>query len=668
MLSFFLNFFILGLLFFTHGIISHKPIGLLVSDKVVPTLLKDALFTPHLLGYLALGLAGYCILLLCFTALTTWLARAISHYCPLISSKLCSLIALILVFVTVISANTLLFPNSTAAIPQTTAWTFILCFTPLIAGIFIYYSLFLVKNNRGRSAMKILFLMIAVFLAAFPAAAYWPGIQLSRSWASFNSTQSSPESTKPHIILIGIDSLRPDYTSLYGETSVTPEVDEFLENAVAFPETYTPMGRTFPAWVSILTGKYPWEIGVPFNLMQVKPEALSEAFPYVLKTAGYRTFFATDDKHFSNIDESFGFDEVAGPIIGVADFLLGGFNDMALSNLFVNGYFGRMFFPFSHASRPAYVTYDPLTFTRLLSSKLPVQPQQPHFIAIHLCLAHWPFFWKDKPLKPVTQIERKELYESALEASSAQFDKIMQTLKENGYLNNAWVVLLSDHGEGLGEPLNSKEVLQGKGLQLGVDWGHGTSILSTRQHRVVLAFRRYGGKKLQVGIRKQPAIIMDILPTLIDAVGVSSTSSNSDSITGMSLLTAIRDNSIQEQRPIFFETGLNPKGMSITRGKMSANDIQEGMSLYEVNPRSGRLLLKPEIIAREKKDKSYGMMQQGRFLGILAPDLMGNQQIVYKTNSMTALEFHSGPHSLSAEGKAMWQIFQQERKGVVTNR
>lgn len=661
MFSFFLQFFILGFLFFTHSFFSHKPIGLLVSNKVIPTLLKDALFTPHLLGYLALGLAGYCILLLCLTALTAWLARAIKHCCTLIQSKLCSMIAIILIFVAVISANTLFFPNSTAAIPQTTAWTFILCITPLIAGISIYYSLFLVRNNKGRSAMKILFLMSAFFLAALPAAAYWPTIQLSQSWASFNSTQSSPESTKPHVILIGIDSLRPDYTSLYGETSVTPEVDEFLENAVAFPETYTPMGRTFPAWVSILTGKYPWEIGAPFNLTQVEPGALSEAFPYVFQTAGYRTLFATDDKHFSNIDESFGFDEVAGPIIGVADFLLGSFNDMALSNLFVNGSFGRVFFPFSHASRPSYVTYDPLTFTRLLSSKLSAQPQQPHFIATHLCLAHWPFFWKDKPLKPVNRLGRKELYESALAATSAQFGKIMQMLKENGYLNNAWVVLLSDHGEGLGEPLNLIEGLQEEGLQLRDDWGHGTSILSARQHRVVLAFRRYGGKELQGGVRKQPAIIMDILPTIMDAVGISSSSSSNDSITGISLLSAIRNNSLQDQRHIFFETGLNPKGMNLTGGKIDNDDIQAGMSLYAVNPNSGRLLLKPEVIAREKKEKAYGMMQQGRFLGVLSPDTTGNRQIVYRANAKTAYELHTDPSSLSVEGQSMWRRFQQKR-------
>ena len=66
-----------------------------------------------------------------------------------------------------------------------------------------------------------------------------------------------------------------------------------------------------------------------------------------LKNAGYETVYATDEKRFSNIDESFGFDSILGPPMGAADFLLGTINDFPFSNLIVNTRLGRILFPYS---------------------------------------------------------------------------------------------------------------------------------------------------------------------------------------------------------------------------------------------------------------------------------------------------------------------------------
>ena len=70
---------------------------------------------------------------------------------------------------------------------------------------------------------------------------------------------------KPNIILVGVDSLSPDFLSYFGYGNITPFFDSFLDHASVFSEAVTPLARTFPAWTSILTGKYPSKIGIRYN-------------------------------------------------------------------------------------------------------------------------------------------------------------------------------------------------------------------------------------------------------------------------------------------------------------------------------------------------------------------------------------------------------------------
>nr|WP_303649939.1 sulfatase-like hydrolase/transferase [Desulfobotulus pelophilus] len=469
----------------------------------------------------------------------------------------------------------------------------------------------------------------------------------------------------PHIILIGIDSLRPDFTTLLHNTEITPHVNAFLNNAIAFPETYTPIARTFPAWVSILTGKYPWDAGVDFNLTVPDPEALAKALPHDFKKAGYFTFFATDEKRFSNIDESFGFDAVAGPVMGAADFLLATFNDTALSNLFINGLFGRIFFPFSHTNRPAHITYDPATFVRHLNAKLPNNPRSPAFIAIHLCLPHYPFIWKNAPLITDTADKRVKEYTLSLQAADQQFGSIIEMLERKNLLENAWVILLSDHGEGLGEPLHQP---YGKSInaplrQGDIDWGHGTSVLSPRQYRVMLAFRRYGQNSYETGSRRQQAMLADILPTLMEDLKIDPKGVNLD---GISLLPALKSHHIVKDRILFFETGLNPKDIHFNGGKIEKAEIYAGMSLYTINSQNGRLLLKSNVIEREKKYKEYGMIQNGHFLALLSPDQQGSRNWFYRQKGNAEFEIHESFATLPHEAIIMLHEVGKKRPNILT--
>ncbi len=60
---------------------------------------------------------------------------------------------------------------------------------------------------------------------------------------------------KPNLILIGIDSLRPDHTSLYGYSRLTtPHLDKYAARGSVFLNTFSPHIPTTPGYGSMFTG------------------------------------------------------------------------------------------------------------------------------------------------------------------------------------------------------------------------------------------------------------------------------------------------------------------------------------------------------------------------------------------------------------------------------
>ena len=61
----------------------------------------------------------------------------------------------------------------------------------------------------------------------------------------------------PNIVIIGIDSLRNDLQVPRQGRGATPNIRRFLDDSRRFSDATTPLARTYPSWVSILTGRHP---------------------------------------------------------------------------------------------------------------------------------------------------------------------------------------------------------------------------------------------------------------------------------------------------------------------------------------------------------------------------------------------------------------------------
>lgn len=126
---------------------------------------------------------------------------------------------------------------------------------------------------------KILIVALALVLCSVAA------IYLYRS---SSPAKISVHLNKPNILLITIDTIRPDYLSCYGGSNSTPNIDQIAKNGILFENAFTSIPLTFPSHTTILSGLFPTNHGIHNNGLEIlsKHEILISS---ELKKQGYRT-------------------------------------------------------------------------------------------------------------------------------------------------------------------------------------------------------------------------------------------------------------------------------------------------------------------------------------------------------------------------------------------
>jgi arylsulfatase A-like enzyme len=440
------------------------------------------------------------------------------------------------------------------------------------------------------------------------------------------STAPASHPGRPNIILLGIDSLRPDLATREN----APHTRAFLDGSLELTDAITPLARTFPSWVSILTGRHPHTTGAFMNLLPPERIHTGRTLPALLREQGYRTVYAIDETRFSNIDTSYGFDQAITPGIGGSDFVLTWFSDTPLSNVVINTRLGALLFPFQHANRAAFVTYEPDTFVRRLDRAL--DARQPLFLALHLTLPHWPFVWADPALAPLEERDaRRWKYLNTVRRADQQFGDVLAVLERKGLLANAVVLALSDHGETFSEDPNflaqAFPDTESAALESQRN-GHGTSVFSPGQFHTVLGFRAYGaGAALLPAPRRldTPVSMLDIAPTILDLLHLPA----GEPLDGQSLLPLFRSDQAAAtrfaERIRYTESEYNPSGFNVE--KMTASAIAAAAMIYRVDPQTDRLKVRPDAIDAILSTRQYAA-QLGNSMAAAVP--AGNDDHLYR--------------------------------------
>jgi choline-sulfatase len=220
----------------------------------------------------------------------------------------------------------------------------------------------------------------------------------------------------PNVLLVTIDTLRADHVGVYGhEAAVTPHLDALARRGTRFENVLAAVPLTGPSHATIFTGRYPPVHGVRDNVF----------FPFddrhptlatVLEERGYRTAAFVGAYP---VGSSFGFARGF-------DHFDEGYHETPLH--------GEV------AERPANEVVDAAL------AWLDEQADDPFFMWVHVYDPHAPYDppepWDDRLEDP---------YDGEIAFTDAQLGRLFDRLREKGLEDDTLVVLLSDHGESLGQ-------------------------------------------------------------------------------------------------------------------------------------------------------------------------------------------------------------------------
>jgi arylsulfatase A-like enzyme/4-amino-4-deoxy-L-arabinose transferase-like glycosyltransferase len=300
----------------------------------------------------------------------------------------------------------------------------------------------------------------------------------------------APSPERRSIVLVSIDTLRPDHLGCYGYARPTsPNLDAFAAAGVLFERAYAPSSWTLPSHASMLSGLSPFRHGAVDASVRI-PDGVP-LVAELLRARGYETFGAVGNPFVS---EHFGFAR------GFARWL-----ERRKSGTDPEGYqaevmaeLGRLrppFFAFLHynsvhhpyAPAPAFNLFAPKDAQGIRGARVGR--------LLHAL---------EKGAPPVTPAEREMmvgLYDGEIRAMDDRLGRTLDLLSRT-YGDELLVIVTADHGE---------EFLEHGGLM------HSRTLYDELLHVPLLV--RGGGLPAS---RRVPEMVslMDVAPTLLDWAGV----------------------------------------------------------------------------------------------------------------------------------------------------
>ncbi|MDN6871353.1 sulfatase-like hydrolase/transferase [Pseudomonas citronellolis] len=545
--------------------------ALSISDSRVRLLFEQAFdSTTVWWGILLFVLSN---ILLCITVLLclSWLAKQLSRASG-IAEHLSLACCLLFGWATMVSVNAWLFPLSNYSVAISLLDSAML--GKILACIFVIFALVMVVVGAREQVISKVRPVFAIVLCSLFAVGL----------VSLSASSSATSTSTRNIIVIGVDSLSAHVLELH--LDLLPNIAKTVAHAQYYTRAYTPLGRTFPAWVSLLSGKPPVDNGAFFNLRNMEHVSRDGLLPNDLRQAGYRTVFAIDERRFANIDESFGFDEVVGPRLGVLDFVLQAASDTPLTNILLQTKLGRFILPYSYINSASYANYSADEFVSSVISAARVDKSL--FLAVHFESAHFPFKTRHARQQVKTPNAFLSQHLQALTAVDWQIGQLLVGLGRKGLLDNTLLMVLSDHGEGLGE-VEATLSRDGKSVPLR-GYGHGADIVSDHQNRIVLAATSFLGGKPQEGaaMHVDQVSLLDVRRAINGYVRTGTFQ-------------------IEPMDPcLIVETGIRLDATNDYRSLSEAKVAQQAASYYEVDS-EGRLRLREDRLSELLKTKDIGL-------------------------------------------------------------
>ena len=311
---------------------------------------------------------------------------------------------------------------------------------------------------------------------------------------------------RPNLLLISVDTLRPDFLGCYGhERATSPAIDSLAARGVLFEDVTSASPWTLPSHASMLTGMYAATHGVKDHEFRLESETLATW----LARVGYQTMSVVNTHNIGFEDYGLmrGFDPRTKEWVNE----LGEQDPETLITPVVNRAEdviarARAFLGTRDASRPFFLFL--------------------HFYDVHTDFTPAPE-WEQEFVKPykgrlpgawtavLTTIRKQglalskadvrfltEMYEAEIRTFDDRLGELFAYLEQAGLLESTVIALTSDHGE---EFLEHGSVLHGR----------------THYQELVRIPLLLAGPGVAAGLRvKTPVHLVDLAPTLYALLGV----------------------------------------------------------------------------------------------------------------------------------------------------
>jgi arylsulfatase A-like enzyme/Flp pilus assembly protein TadD len=268
------------------------------------------------------------------------------------------------------------------------------------------------------------------------------------------------------IILISIDTLRADHLPVYGYNAVrTPNIEGLAADSTVFEHAYSHTPQTLPAHTSILSGELPFEHGVRDNIgFTVKKDqwfvqrALREkGWPTGGFVSAYVLRKATGiDQGFETYDSDL---PAASPELSIGQVQRDGALTLAAAEKWLDGRGDRPFFLFLH------------------------------------------FYEPHKPYAPPARYAAYAPYDGEIAYADELVGRLLARLRGSSLYDRSTIILLADHGEGLGDHGEQEH-----GMFLYLE--------TTRVPLIVKLPGQYDQRRVAMPVQH-----IDIAPTVLDLVG-----------------------------------------------------------------------------------------------------------------------------------------------------
>jgi len=381
------------------------------------------------------------------------------------------------------------------------------------------------KRSSWNAAIQMFLPILIAVIAAAVEAMPPRGIPSSM----VNVTAKNP----PNVLIVSMDTVRADALSCYSPaTGRTPFIDSIAARGVIFEQARSPSPWTLPGHASMFTSLYPSVHGADWEYTYLKSDFVTLA--EILKAAGYQTAAFSSNvwvSSFTNVTQGFDYLYLLGsksrfapksqerPLLMwevmqkpiVVRLRRWGLMPPAPppqrknNSEIINDMVGKWFSEQKDKSAPSFVFVNYMNAHHPYNPPGEFRPAPPANLDIEKIYRvnknPFRFFTGEDVLNDAELDYMKALYYGAVSYEDEIIKRLFAILERNGFLKNAIVIIVADHGEYLGEHEH---------------------FFGITEPALRVPFIIYAPGKINPGLRYNGlAQTLDIPPTLLELIGIA---------------------------------------------------------------------------------------------------------------------------------------------------